>query len=454
MSIRLISKQPELIDISPGLYHYIRGEGENKKRVHLRVETDGNGVLVVNASQMMHLNLSATLMAKIILDDVDDAHAVRVIKKKFNIKKARALADYRSFKESLEHIISPFENACPICDLNLETLQPFSQKPSAPYRMDLALTYRCNNHCVHCYNDTSRAKIEFTTDKWKLVLDKIWDIGIPHVVFTGGEPTLRADLSELVSYADQLGMVTGLNTNGRRLKDADYVTQLAAAGLDHIQITLESHDAAIHDAIVMAPGAHVQTVEGIRNALATRLYVMTNTTMLRRNAPFMDETLRFLHSLHVPTIGLNGLIYAGRGAEVDEGLSESELPDLLSTAKAFTEQTGQRLIWYTPTQYCRFNPLDSGLGVKGCTAALYNMCVEPDGSVLPCQSYYHSLGNLLVDDWDSIWNHELCISLRTRQYVPSECRDCELLSTCGGGCPLTISRHQPVQPQAVHALPF
>lgn len=454
MSIRLITKLSESTDISPGLYHYIRRAGENKKRVHLRVEADGNGVLVVNASQMMHLNLSATLMAKMIMDEVDDAQAVRVIKRKFNINKARALADYLTFKESLQHIISPIENACPICDLNLETLQPFSQKPSAPYRMDLALTYRCNNQCVHCYNDTSRARTEFTTEKWKLVLDKIWELGIPHVVFTGGEPTLRADLPNLVSYADQLGMITGLNTNGRRLKDADYVTQLVEAGLDHVQITLESHDAGIHDAIVSAPGAHNETVQGIRNALTTHLYVMTNTTMLRSNAPILAETLKFLQAMHVPTIGLNGLIYSGRGAEVGEGLSESELPDLLSVAQAFTAQTGQRLIWYTPTQYCHFNPLDSGLGVKGCTAALYNMCVEPDGSVLPCQSYYHSLGNILMDAWDSIWNHELCVSIRTRQYVPDECRECELLSTCGGGCPLTINRHQPVQPQAVHALPF
>jgi radical SAM protein with 4Fe4S-binding SPASM domain len=76
------------------------------------------------------------------------------------------------------------------------------------------------------------------------------------------------------------------------------------------------------------------------------------------------------------------------------------------------------------------------LGVKGCTAALYNMCIEPDGSVLPCQSYYHSLGNFLKNDWESIWNHELCISLRERKYVQEKCQGCLLLPECGGGCPL------------------
>jgi radical SAM protein with 4Fe4S-binding SPASM domain len=94
------------------------------------------------------------------------------------------------------------------------------------------------------------------------------------------------------------------------------------------------------------------------------------------------------------------------------------------------------LIWYTPTQYCHFDPLQLDLGVKGCTAALYNMCVEPDGAVLPCQSYYHSLGNLLHDSWDSIWNHDLAVSLRERQNLPAKCGDCALMAECGGGCPL------------------
>jgi len=76
------------------------------------------------------------------------------------------------------------------------------------------------------------------------------------------------------------------------------------------------------------------------------------------------------------------------------------------------------------------------LGVKGCTAALYNMCIEPDGGVLPCQSYYQPLGNIIQDPWDSIWNHELAISLRERRYIPDKCTDCVLLSECGGGCPL------------------
>ena len=109
---------------------------------------------------------------------------------------------------------------------------------------------------------------------------------------------------------------------------------------------------------------------------------------------------------------------------------------LLSLAQEITAQYDQRLIWYTPTQYCHFDPMQLELGVKGCTAALYNMCIEPDGSVLPCQSYYQPLGNLLQDPWDSIWNHDLAVRLRERRDIQEKCRACVLLSECGGGCPL------------------
>jgi radical SAM protein with 4Fe4S-binding SPASM domain len=285
---------------------------------------------------------------------------------------------------------------------------------------------------------SSATKKELTTSEWKAVLDKAWSLGIPHIIFTGGEPTLRNDLPELIAHAEQLGQITGLNTNARRLADAGYLAELVAAGLDHVQITLESHLSEVHDDMVRARGAFPQTVRGIRNALASPLYVMTNTTMLQTNIHTIPATLDFLAELGVPTVGLNALIYSGRGLTVGNGLREAELDGILTIARQKTEAQAQKLIWYTPTQYCHFDPVQMDLGVKGCTAALYNMCVEPDGGVLPCQSYYHQLGNLLSDPWESIWNHELAVRLRERQGLPEKCGGCLLVAECGGGCPLTF----------------
>jgi radical SAM protein with 4Fe4S-binding SPASM domain len=66
------------------------------------------------------------------------------------------------------------------------------------------------------------------------------------------------------------------------------------------------------------------------------------------------------------------------------------------------------------------------------------MCIEPDGGIIPCQSYYEQLGNILTDPWQSIWEHDLSIRLREREYVPPVCLACDLLSECGGGCPLAM----------------
>jgi radical SAM protein with 4Fe4S-binding SPASM domain len=428
------SREARLTIPGPGVYHFLRQTDTEKQRLHLRIDENGAGILLVNASRIYHFNPSAAFMAYLSLSQVSDAQAAGAVQRVFNVSASQARKDYAGFNEQIQSILK--DDACPVCELELETIAPFSARPSAPYRMDLALTYRCNNNCSHCYNARSRQFPEMESSRWKQVIDRVWDIGIPHIVFTGGEPTLREDLPELIAYAEQKGIITGLNTNGRKLKDPTFVARLVDAGLDHVQITLESHLSEIHDGMVAARGAWQDTIAGIRNALASRLFVMTNTTLLAENSQHLEGTLTFLAELGVPTFGLNALIYSGRGARVGTGLAESSLPPLLELARQHVDRSGQRLIWYTPTQYCHFDPMQMELGVKGCTAALYNMCIEPDGSVLPCQSYYEPLGNILRDPWQTIWHHKLADSLRERKDLPAGCTSCALLAECGGGCPL------------------
>ena len=428
----------------PGIYHFPREEKDGKTRIHLRIDEDKRGLLIINANRVIHLNPSAALMAFLHLQGCSPGQASRIFRKSFNVSDSHAQHDYQDFCLKLEELLEP-DGACPVCDLNLETTAPFSAKPSAPYRMDLALTYRCNNDCSHCYNARSRRFPEMDVEHWYQVIDIVWDLKIPHIVFTGGEPTLYKDLPKLVAYAEGKGLITGLNTNGRKLADKSFLDALVSAGLDHIQITLESHDAVIHDHMVASKGAWQETVTGLRNVVDTKLYLMTNTTLLNDNYHSMEDTLIFLAELGIPTVGLNALIYAGKGEAVGTGLREEQLPVLLDKARALTESHGQRLIWYTPTQYCHFNPIQLDLGVKGCTAALYNMCVEPNGDVIPCQSYYHSLGNLLTTRWQDIWEHPLALELRNRTNIPEGCKSCDFLPECGGGCPLA-REHQSIEP--------
>jgi radical SAM protein with 4Fe4S-binding SPASM domain len=166
------------------------------------------------------------------------------------------------------------------------------------------------------------------------------------------------------------------------------------------------------------------------------LYVSTNTTILRPNLADMEDTLRYLVSLGVKNAAFNTIIRSGKGKEA-EGIGYDELAEVMVKLKHIAEDGGVRLIWYTPTPYCEFNPINFGLGIKQCTACALNMAVEPDGTVLPCQSYYQPLGNILSDPWERIWGHDLCKRIRDRGYLDGKCVDCELIDTCGGGCPLS-----------------
>ncbi len=437
-SLKSIFRSSPVSAPAPGLYHYVRENEWEKSRIHLRIDADGHGTLIVNANSVMHLNPTATYMAWLVLEGKTQEERIGAVRSRYTVSRTQAENDLSSFLFQFEELIRP-DGACPVHELELDSLMPFSARPSAPYRMDLAVTYRCNNDCAHCYNARERNFPELTTEQWFKIIDQLWALGVPHLVFTGGEATLRSDLPELIRHAESNGQITGLNTNARRLMDEKYVQKLVDAGLDHVQVTVESCDEQIHDEMMRAKGAFKQTIAGLKNALSNRLYVMTNTTMLRTNAHTIPDTLDFLAKLGVPTVGLNALIYSGNGLTVGTGLRESELQPILDIAQRKTAEYGQKLIWYTPTQYCQFDPTANHLGVKGCTAALYSMCIESNGNVLPCQSYYQSLGNILNDPWDSIWNHKLSIRLRERQSLPAKCNGCDLVAECGGGCPLQFA---------------
>ncbi len=427
---------PNLL-IPPGLYHFLKNEVDSKTRLHLRIDPDGCGTLVINASSILHLNPTAAYIAYYYLEGLSPEDIRNKLEQIFDLSAGKTEEDIQLITNDLEAFMHA--DGKPVNTYSgVEINAPYSHYPSAPYRMDLAITYRCNNDCPHCYNARLRSYPELDTVSWKQIIDKLWDLNIPHLIFTGGEPTLRNDLPELIRYAEEKGQITGLNTNARRLSDSNYVDDLVKAGLDHVQITLESHDPEIHDEMVYSRGAWKQTTAAIKNAISSSLFVMTNTTMLKNNQSTMEKTLDFLSELGVPTIGLNALIYSGRGKDVGSGLTEEELKPLLKLAQDKTAQSGQKLIWYTPTLYCHFNPMEMDLGMKGCTAALYNMCIEPDGGVIPCQSYYNQLGNILEDSWKSIWEHDLSQELRERKKIPGECHACSLLEECGAGCPLAF----------------
>jgi len=425
--------------IPQGRYTYRGKEDFAGLALQLRVEPDGQGLLVINANTVLYLNETATAHAFFFMQGMTTDEAVKKMRHMYRVNKKTARNDHERLIYSVT-TLAQTEEVCPISFLNVQRVEPFTQEFSAPLRVDLALTFRCQNNCVHCYAGGPHETSELTTEQWKEVIDLLHQIGVFIVTFTGGEPTLREDLPELLLYAQNKGLVTGLITNGRKLKDKTYVETLEKTGLDFIQVTLESHKPKIHDLMTATKGSWKETIAGIKNIIPTQIYATTNTTLSKYNASNFLETVDFLKRLGIAAFGCNSLIYSGKANAVSEefALPLETLRELLPKIHDKANQLGLKFLWYTPTQYCRFDPVKLGLGVKACTAAKINMCVGPDGDVYPCQSYFESLGNILKDDWKKIWNHPLCMSLRAREYAPEKCVECPQLPVCGGGCPLEL----------------
>jgi radical SAM protein with 4Fe4S-binding SPASM domain len=425
--------------IPAGRYTY-RGKGPLEGlALQLRVEPDGEGILVINADRVLFLNETASAFAYFFMNGVSSAEVLKKIRRAYRVSAETAKRDY----EKLVYTISTMaktEKICPISYLDVKTVEPFTHSLSAPLRMDLALTFKCQNDCIHCYAGGPHETDELGTDDWKKVIDRLHSIGVFILTFTGGEPTLRDDLPELLLYAQNRGAVTGLITNGRRLKDKNYTEQLEKAGLDFVQITLESHRPQVHDQMTSSKGSWKETVAGIKNALQTKVYVTTNTTLSKYNASEFLQTIDFIKGLGISAFGCNSLIYSGKASGVSDEfvLPLETLNELMPQIRDKANQLGLKFLWYTPTQYCRFDPVKLGLGVKSCSAANINMCIGPNGDVYPCQSYFESLGNLLKDDWSKIWNNPLSVKIRNREYAEPKCKDCPQLQICGGGCPLEL----------------
>ena len=437
----------------PGLYSYRLRRGADQLHLHLRLHLDRSALLFVNGVETYHLPPSMAEMLKLHLDGASRERALARLTFAYpEVPPATVAQDLERVSQLLHRLWQPGPD-CPWCELGLPQPAPFSVRAQAPYKADVALHYLCNNHCAHCYNEPGRRQASLSLEDWKRTLNRLWDIGVPYVIFTGGEPTLHPHLTELVAHASALGQITGLNSNGRLLAEPELPATLLQAGLDHVQITLHSDLPEVHDNLVSAP-AWEETVAGIRACLELGLHTLTNTTLLAANAGRAVEMVEFLHTLGLRTFAMNGIIRSGCGAYYPGGLRESQVLPLLERVQERAAELDMKFLWYTPTRYCRLSPVELGVGPKACNAAEYSICVEPNGSVLPCQSYYEPVGNLLTDPWENIWNSPLFLRIRNRREHPREadlprrCVECEELEICGGGCMLELHKEE-TKPYAV-----
>ncbi len=400
------------------------------------ISKDLKGILIINGVKVIYLNNSAYNYLNTFLH-ANKNHRLTIWRMALQNKifPKRAQKDWERLYNDL---IQASRGCCEGTGIEVKSdILCFS----APLRVDLALTYRCNNDCTHCYAGGDHQTDELNTEEWYQIIDKLHSFGVPQVIFTGGESLIRPDLEKLIAHAKGRKMITGLITNGRLLTKPR-VKSLANAGLDFVQITVESIESKIHNQMVgidesSGINALQETLEGVQNALNSSIRVTTNTTITRLNASTSVSTISKLIQSGVKRIGVNSIIRAQRGKNTD-GISHKEMEKILPEIRQLCLQSNVEMLWFTPTCYQQLNPITLQLGVKSCSAASIVLAIEPTGRVIPCQSYFEGLGDARTDSFEDIWNHPLALEIREKRWVKDSCRGCAHFKACGGGCPLEV----------------
>ena len=414
-------------------------KGPGVVRIHMippRDETPAAPfLLLLNGAQLVPLNLSWAIMLANLMDQLQAYEGQDLAEDQWEALLTAAVEEtHRTYPRTkrqtlasdlhlmLTSLVAIAQGREPEAEVGLLSLSDYAPEMTAPHRMDLMVSamekdggWHCNQKCLHCYaaGQPMGETPELSTEQWKTALALLRKANIPQVTFTGGEPTLREDLAELVQAA--AWFVTRLNTNGRLLTP-ELCAGLYEASLDSVQVTLYSAEGNIHNQLVGTNGFN-DTVQGIRHAVEAGLIVSVNTPLCSLNTHYA-ETLRFAHSLGVRYATCSGLIPSGSACGQESratALTPEQLTDILRQAVDTAEELGMELDFTSPGWLDEETLRSLGLNLNpSCGACLSNMAVTPDGKVVPCQSWLSDepLGDLLHDDWADIWNSPRCAAIR------------------------------------------
>lgn len=373
---RLADHFSKVQPLPSGTHHLQATQNERPYRVHLRLQEDGSGILILNASTILQLNPTAAEYAYHFIKGTEPDEAAKQIAARYRISKGMALEDFNDFLDRIQTLIST-EDLDPVSFLDFELAQPHSADLNAPLRLDCALTYRLPEKTQAEYAPTKRVDRELTTIEWKAILDIAWRAGIPHITFTGGEATLRDDLPVLIAYAEQNGQVCGLLTDGLKLADKEYFELLLQTGLDHILFMLQPDNK--------------KSWEALEVIMPQDIFVTVHLTLNKDNIKKVEETFERLAELEVSSLSLT--------------LADESLREAYDTLRDRAAELGLTIKFDLPVPYSAYNPValetqEDKVPEGAGKAWLY---VEPDGDVLPTQGMADKvLGNFLKDDWEKI----------------------------------------------------
>lgn len=298
------------------------------------------------------------------------------------------------------------------------------------------VTGECNLQCAHCYNFNNRKQgAEFKTGEIKHTLEEIAGFGVKNISFSGGEPLVRKDFLEIVSYAAGLGFNSvALATNGT-LMDRKTAKKLREANIN-VQVSIDGDTADVHDAARGVKGAFDGAIRAIKLLQEESVEVSVSTTITTLNVERMPGIIQLIHDLDVKNYRTLGVVPIGRGKNNIEKLKVA--PGRMKSLAQYLKNRKIPLAGYT----FAFNPPPAYAvdfcASGACSAARDSCSITAQGNVVPCSYFWDMNGENLRDhSFQWIWENSTILNyFRTIRLndIKGVCRECNWLSVCRGGC--------------------
>lgn len=302
---------------------------------------------------------------------------------------------------------------------------------SAPVNLTWEVTLHCNLHCRHCLSGSGRpANGELSTEECLRVLDELAALKVFQINIGGGEPFLRKGIFDILNYADRLGIVSCVSTNGT-LMDSETCRRLADIDGFYLQVSLDGADEATNDQIRGA-GVYRQARQAMERLARYGVAFSVNTVLTRLSFPQIDTLKSMAHELGA-NLRVSRFRPSGRGKHCREELAPSR--EQLESFAHWLEQDSQVLTgdsFFSLTSEKRRR-----MGMDMCGAAKMTCCLAPNGAIYPCaflQEPVFFAGNIRETSLREVW-HGSQIFRNLRGLEVRSCETCFRFASCRGGCP-------------------
>ncbi|HKM62142.1 MAG TPA: pyrroloquinoline quinone biosynthesis protein PqqE [Acidisphaera sp.] len=310
--------------------------------------------------------------------------------------------------------------------------------PPPPIGLLAELTHRCPLRCPYCSNplDLVRGSDELSAAEWTRLFHEAAELGVLQVHLSGGEPAARRDLPEIVAGAHAAGLYTNLITSGVTLDEAG-VRELARAGLDHVQLSVQDSEHTSADRIGGLPGGHVRKMAFAAAVAALDLALTLNAVVHKQNLDRLDEMIALALRLGADRLEIAHVQYHGWALANRDALLPSRAQLDAATAlvaRVREELRGRLVIDYVIPDYhaVRPKPCMGGWGQQV-------IVVTPRGRALPCHAAESLPGltfeNVRHSGLRAIWYESASFNrYRGTDWMQPPCRDCENAERDWGGC--------------------